>query len=644
MAVSKMKKLTAAVTKDESRRITQLLERLSCVELQSSPISDEPQAEKVSSTEAEEARLAVFRLESAIKKLLPYRTGKEGLFTPPQKITHAELCGTDERFERAVKYADEVDGLFARIAELKADAAKAESDIKMLEPWRALDLPLDTEGTKQTRVIYGTFPAVTDISGAQARIGEKIPEFFLEQVTADQSAKYAVIIALKDYEADILALLSQNGFIRLDLSAFTGTAGEAIEKLYQDLSRIDNEITSVNERLSELAREIPEMKRAADILRSKAGRAEAERKFAHTRETVIITGWVPARAVEKVQAELEKLDCAFSLDEPEEGDEPPTLLLNKRSLSPFEMVIGMYSLPAYGTFDPTFIMSIFYFVIFGLMLADFIYGLLLAVGGFLALRFLHLGGGAKRLVKLFAICGISCMIFGLLFGGYLGDFPVVFAQNMLGKTIESPALWFDPMADPVMFLVVSLALGLIHLLFGMGIKFYVLWVTGHPFAAIFDVGSWYVLYAGIGLYFVNSTLGFIIAGVGALMLILSQGRDAKNPIARLGKGILSIYGIVNFVADLLSYSRIMALGMASAVIASVINIMSTLSGPSPVGYILMVVILVFANIVNLAINLLGSFVHTSRLQYIEFFGKFYEDGGRAFKPLAPELEYTEITE
>ena len=200
------------------------------------------------------------------------------------------------------------------------------------------------------------------------------------------------------------------------------------------------------------------------------------------------------------------------------------------------------------------------------------------------------------------------------------------------------------MADPITFLLFSLGIGVVHILVGMGIKFYILCATGHPFAAIFDIGSWYNVFAGIGIYFFNSYVGLAIALTGTAMLVFSQGRDAKNPVMKLLKGVMSLYGFVNFVADLLSYSRIMALGMASAVIASVINIISTLTGPTVVGYIVMIVIIIFGNVVNLAINLLGSFVHTSRLQYIEFFGKFYEDGGRQFSPLAPELEYSEISE
>jgi V/A-type H+-transporting ATPase subunit I len=334
--------------------------------------------------------------------------------------------------------------------------------------------------------------------------------------------------------------------------------------------------------------------------------------------------------------------CCYELSEPGQDDTVPVLLQNRQPASAFEMVIGLYSLPVYGSYDPTVIMSFFYFIIFGLMLGDVVYGLLLTAGGFIALKYLDLDAGVKKIIRLFAICGISCIISGILFGSYLGDLPVVFMDKMMGIKIKSPALLFDPLADPIMFLVVTLATGVVHLVAGMGVKFCILWSAGKRFDAIFDVGSWFVLFAGIGVYAINSGVGKYIALTGAAMLILTQGRAEKNIFMKLIKGVGSIYSIVSYAADLLSYSRIMALGMASAVIASVVNILATLVGPSIIGFAVMAVIVLLGHAVNLGINILGTFVHTSRLQYIEFFGKFYEDGGKEFRPIRPEMKYTHV--
>jgi Archaeal/vacuolar-type H+-ATPase subunit I len=642
-----MKKLTAVVPAADSERLTRVLEKLSCVEL-CKVLSDDSEPslppDRNTGSDAGEARREVMRLESVIKKLTPYRAGKPALFPPPEKLSFGELYKPDRRFDEAIAAADESDKLFVRLTELKNETARLEAAITALEPWKSYDLPLGFDNTRQTHLIYGTFPITADIGAVEARLERDIEGFYLERVSSDENVIYTVVIYHNDDDVDMPALLSQNGFVKLELAGYDDTAVQKIAALGGELSRAKTETETVISKLSDMADKLPALKRACDVLRSRASRAEAKQNYLRTRDTVIISGWLPVRAVDAVKTELEKLDCAYSVDEPAPGETPPSLLLNNKALSPFEMVLGMYSLPAYGAFDPTLIMSIFYFLIFGLMLNDFVYGLLLTVGGFLAMKFLHLARGTRRLVGLFAICGISCMVSGILFGGYLGDFPVVFAKNMLGITMPSPALWFDPVSDPISFLILSLVVGFIHLIVGMGIKFYVLCATGHPFAAIFDIGSWYVVYAGIGLYFLNPTIGAVVAIAGAAMLVLSQGREEKNIVMKLLKGILSLYGFVNFVADLLSYSRIMALGMASAVIASVINIISTLNGPSVIGYLVMIVIIVLGNVINLAINLLGSFVHTSRLQYIEFFGKFYEDGGIPFTPLTPELEYSEITE
>jgi V/A-type H+-transporting ATPase subunit I len=286
-------------------------------------------------------------------------------------------------------------------------------------------------------------------------------------------------------------------------------------------------------------------------------------------------------------------------------------------------------------------MSLFYVVIFGLMFADVGYGLLTVLACFGGVALLKPREGMKRFLLMFGYCGISCIAMGVVFGGYFGDFPSALMENMFGVTIAEVALWFNPVAEPLTFLVVALAAGAIHLIGGMAVQFYVLCKRGQVFAAIFDIGSWWVLFAGIGVFVLaGPTPGFIVAGTGAAMLILTQGRHEKNVVMKFLKGLYAIYGIINYVSDLLSYCRILALGLAASVIAEVFNLLSMMAGPTVVGYVMMVVVFCIGHALNLAINLLGTFVHTSRLQYIEFFGKFFEDGGQKFEPMAPSAKYT----
>ena len=199
----------------------------------------------------------------------------------------------------------------------------------------------------------------------------------------------------------------------------------------------------------------------------------------------------------------------------------------------------------------------------------------------------------------------------------------------------------DPLQSPVEFLVLSLGVGAVHLLAGMAIKAVILCRDGHPLDALFDIGSYWLLFAGIGVLFVNRTVGIILTAAGVAAILATQGRAKKGVFGKILGGFGGLYGLIGYVSDLLSYSRILALGLASAVLGQVVNMMATMAGPTFAGFILLILVFTLGHVLNLAINVLGTFVHTARLQYIEFFGKFYEDGGTPFRPIAPADKYSE---
>lgn len=636
-----MKKLSLIAMKRDADRLAGRLLRLSCVEVVR--VGDPDPTMKLLDCSEEAARTDSERkrVTQAIRLLSEYDDSKKKLFPAREKITFEQIENGDETVRLALEAADKALAAEAKKKEILGKLSEGKLKRAMLEPWETYGLPLGVKGTESTVLRLGTLPASVDTEQLE---NGPFP-LSVETVKEDKRVKYVSVLCAKKEEGEAFSYLSEKGFLPAGLPEMNGTVQEEKEALAADeeaLLALDGEQTQT---LRSLVPSLGTLKEASDLLETKLHGVSAKQKLLCTDETVMLSGWVPEGMEEKVGKELDRFDCSYEMTDPAPEDDPPTLLVNPKNFDPFEMIIGLYSLPAYGTFDPTFIMSIFYFIIFGMMLADAVYGLILVVCCFGALKLFDLQGGTKKLVKLFGICGISCMIWGVLFGSYFGDFPVVFAEKMLGmENVKSPAILFDPVADPISFLILSLAVGAVHLLVGMGIKAYVLIRTGKPWAALFDVGSWYILFAGIGLYFVSPAVGIAVAVLGALMLVLTQGREKKGIFGKISGGLLSLYDIVNYVSDLLSYSRIMALGMSSAVIASVLNIISTLKGPTVVGYIVMTVVVLFANVVNLAINLLGSFVHASRLQYIEFFGKFYEDGGRPFDPVAPSSEYTVIEE
>lgn len=645
MSISLMKKLSLIALKEDSDRLMKKLMWLSCVQLDTVDANESQGLELADfANERVETDRLYKRCESAIRFLTPYDKAKQGLFSPGLETEKENFNKNGSIYKEALGAAEKAEELQRAESELRAEINNKTAMRDALIPWRSYDVPFAQMNTRDAESILGTVPLSCTISQLETAILEKTDEFQLEYINSDINVNYISLIVYCKSADKVKEVLSRFGFIKSDFKAYKDTAEREKEKLDLELSELNEREKSLEAQINELALALPNIKRCSDILNTEIALINEKQKLMQTGLTVFMSAWVPEKSAEKVSKLLDSFDCFYEYSEPQEGDDVPVYLMNRQPMKAFEPVIELFSLPAYGTYDPTFFVSLFYFVIFGFMLADVAYGLILAVGGFLAYKFLNLPKGTKNLILMFAICGISCTITGLLMGSYFGDLPKVMSETFGSGKIQSLVIWFDPVNDPITFLIISLAIGAIHLLFGMGIKFYMLCRNGKVFDAIADIGSWYVLFAGIGLFFINSAVGAGVAVIGALMLICTQGRNEKNIIMKFLKGLYSIYGIMNYVSDLLSYSRIMALGVASAVIASVVNLLATLLPRGIPGFCAMVLILLGGHVLNLAINLLGSFVHTSRLQYIEFFGKFYEDGGRMFKPIAPELNYSTVSE
>ena len=302
----------------------------------------------------------------------------------------------------------------------------------------------------------------------------------------------------------------------------------------------------------------------------------------------------------------------------------------------------MFALPTYRGLDPNFMVAPFYFLFFGMMLSDAGYGLLLAIGGFLVLKYTNIRGSMRNMIKMFAFCGVSTVIWGFLFGTFFGDAVGVISSTFFGSDVALKPLWFDPVSDPITLLIVSFVVGFIHIMVGLGLKMYMLIRDKQYFSAVFDIGSWMVLLLGIPVILVNAVVGGIMVGAGALSLILTQGREKKDIFGKIIGGVGSLYDITGYLSDVLSYSRILALGLSAGVIGSVFNKLGSLGGGNFLGLILFIVIFAVGHVLNLALGVLSAYVHASRLQYIEFFSKFYESGGRKFDEFGVNAKYTEI--
>jgi V/A-type H+-transporting ATPase subunit I len=611
MAVCAMQKLTAAALRSDADYLIRRLMWLSCVEVIPVKTETDRLPDAVSSFESEcaDAERDLKKLGSAINLLKNYvsKDKKSGLFSRRPEINRERYDAGRSEYSAEFGAAQRAEEITHRISEIANKKINLLGSVSALQPWKDCPVPLDLTATKETCVWFGTLPLNVTAEAASAAIqsaSEQPVPCAVEQINEDAQNRYVVIIYHISCEDIVYSALSSAVFVNLDLHGYTGTAAENLRIIESEIIKSDNERCALENELSVIAASIGSIKIAYDAAAARLSVLTAKKKLYETSETVILSGWVPRKAAGKVTGQLEKMCCCWELSEPQEGDSVPVLLQNRQPASAFEMVIGLYSLPAYGSFDPTVIMSVFYFIIFGLMLGDVVYGFLLAAGGVFALKFLDFDSGIKKIIRLFAICGISCIISGILFGSYLGDLPVVFMDKILGIKIESPALLFDPVTEPILYLFIALAAGVLHLVAGMIIKFFILWRSGDRLGAIFDVGSWFILFTGIGVYTVIPDAGKYIAVSGVLIIILTQGRAEKNIFMKFIKGLGSLYGIINYASDLLSYSRIMALGMASAVIASVVNILATLVGTSIIGFPIMIIIILIGHAINLSINCL----------------------------------------
>jgi len=653
VAVSGMKKLSAVTLRENADGLLYSLQRLRCVEVHAETETLQPAGE------GERLTAAISRAQEAIDFLSGYRVKTRGLFVSPVEKEW------DQGLPEGESIADEAVALAGKMTEIRSEQTSIRVMREGLLPWKRYTRDLPESRTKFTKTICGLVPVSVDFGEmenslqeyacAVEEIPQELPETEMTvyirgmEIKETQKPKQlnralAVTAWLEDWDA-VGQVLHTYGFVQTPcrVQEAEGGASGRLSALAARDAALEAEMAEAVKQAEALAESLPQLEEYKDRLTTKEARIEASGKLVYTKNTAVLTGWVPENMVEKVAEMLDARGDAYLFTDPEPEDDVPVLLENNRMASQFEPVVALYSMPAYGTFDPTFIMSFFYILIFGLMFADVGYGLLLTAGCLIGSRLLKPTGSLGKFLNMFAMCGLSMIVMGVLFGGYLGDLPQAVAQNFGGRTEELDlSLWFNPLNDPMMFLIISIAVGAVHLFAGLAVQFYVLWRKGDKVAAVCDAGSWMVVFLGVGVALAAMTPGLIIVGVGVLMLICTQGRHEKNFIMKIFKGVGSLYGVVNYVSDLLSYSRILSLGLASAVIASVFNIIGTMAGPTVIGVLMLIIVGTIGHAMNLAVNLLGAFVHTSRLQYIEFFGKFYEDGGRPFTPLTPHTQYIRL--
>ena len=669
MAVLQMQRISICALKRDRKAILEQLQSMGVMEMHQ-VAQDETGFEKMDTQSAKvsfEKRVQL--TENALDVLNQYAPEKKSMFASLEGNELIDKADWDEVAVKQEAVMDVADLLIAdhkKIAEAQAEIVKLQTQIESLAPWMSLEVPMNYPGTKKTAMFLGTIAADMTLEMVYEKIAEDNPDleaFDISVISQDRDAVYLSVFCLKEQAAEVENALRTCGFSRPAMVSEEIPA-ERKQKLEAQIAQIQAEIAGIKDDINAHAKDREELKIIGDYYRMRAEKYEVLGTLPQSKRTFIISGYAAKEVIPAVEKAIgEAYDCVIDVEELKEDEEPPVLLKNNGFSESVEGVLESYGLPHKGEIDPTTIMSFFYVFFFGMMLSDAAYGAIIAIVCLVVLKkFPRMSAGMRKSMKMFMYCGLSTLVWGVLFGGYFGDVVDVVSSTFFGKELTIKPLWFAPLNDPMKLLIYSMGFGLVHLFVGLGIKGYMLLKDGKVLDFFCDIVLWYIFLIGLIMMLLPSdifasiaqtkivfpaalvTLSKALAIIGAVGLLLMSGRSSKNPALRLALGAYDIYNITGWLSDVLSYSRLLALGLATGVIASVVNQMGSMLGKSVFGVILFIVVFIVGHTMNLAINLLGAYVHTNRLQFVEFFGKFYEGGGKPFEPFHAETKYVDIKE
>ena len=664
-----MRKLGIYGSKKNRKKVLEFLQKIGAMEIDSIESEEVPFDKMDTSSERIRFQKIADEFDYVIDFLKPYDTAKSGsLFNFENTLISEDEYREIEKNRRDYySKVKDVLGLEKDLAECKATISRKENKIATLSPWSKLDIPLNSEKTKRTKIFIGTFPNSLTGEELDDIISEGLEEpipYTAEILYNENQITNVCVIAANVIADKVEENMRSHGYTKLPFLSHRVPI-KAMEKRQNDIKIEEKKIEETQAKLAEFVEYIPKFKIAADYYRTRAEKYRILGMLPQSDKIFFIKGWVEAFRADSIAKLLEeKFDVVVEIEQDDEA--APIKLKNNHFSEASEGVLESYGLPTHGRVDPTFVMSIFYVFFFGMMLSDAGYGIVMAlVCAIVLLKFKRMDSGLNKMLRLFFWCGLSTTFWGFMYGGFFGDAIDVIAHTFCGVPAETQVLkpiWFAPLESPMRLLIYCMLFGLIHLFAGLAIKGFEYLKNKDIVGFISDVISWYMFITGLVLLLVSSDIFASIAGkqivfspamvlvskiltIGGVVIILfMSGRANKNWGLRIALGAYDIYGVTGWLSDVLSYSRLLALGLATGVIANVINMMASMKGNSVGGVIIFILVFILGHTLNILINLLGAYVHTNRLQYVEFFGKFYDGGGKPFKPFKLVNRYVEIKE
>lgn len=644
MAIVKMKRLRLLGLRADREQLLRPLQSLGCVEI-SEPAIDLSDPAWSALTKPEGGGLAKAReqsqqLKSALDTLARYAPSKDGLLTARPTLTEKQFFD-DGVYAGGLSAAEQINDAERALAACQAEQAKLQTQKASLEPWLPLDVPLETEGDATVSVIFGAVPSKVDFAAVEAAVAQATDLAQLFPSGSDQDLRYFLLVCHASVQSDCSEAMRPFGYSRVTLRSWTGTAADNIRLLDNRIAAQERQMQEHKDRITALGGKRDLLRQCVDRAAQEIDREENKARLIDTDAAFLLEGWLPADKEAEFSSLLSGYTCAWETAEPAPEDYPtvPVQLRNGPLAKPLNMVTDMYALPAYGSVDPNPLMAPFFIVFYGMMMADMGYGIVMMLISWIVMKKTKPNGPTMRyMIPLLGLCGVSTFIWGAVTGSFFGDMiPKLVQLFNPDSTFALPSL-FSPLDDALPVLVGSLCLGLAQIFTGMAVSMYKQIKRGETMAAVCNEGAWFAVFICAGLAVVTKQATVFVAAM-IVILVLTQGYGKKGIGGKLmGIGGSLYNNITGYFSDILSYSRLMALMLAGAVIAQVFNTLGLITG----NVITFFLISLLGNGLNFALNILGCFVHDMRLQCLEFFGRFYEDGGRPFSPLAIKTTYVDI--
>ena len=644
MAKSKLLYFEILAHLNESKKLLDFLQKLGVTEIEDAAHEE---LIKYKTDETVNEYLRKSRIcEKAFRILERYCEINKSLiqkFTDYREIEYSEYKLISDKNEEIFEVCESLIEAESKILQLKKEISREKSSIDYYSSWKSLDIPLGSKRTMSTSIFVGSFKRQLTKERIFSLIEERDSELIdveIEIVHTEKMLTNSVLMCHNSHGNKLQSILSEIGFYcpqKLPMM----TPQKALEECEKNISALKDKIEDTENEINHFKDRYESVRFLYDYYTAQAEKYKAVENTGVTESTVYICGYVPEKYADEVKFEVERQFAAhMELSKPDyENSDVPVLIENRSFAAGVESITNMYSPPSNKDVDPNPVMSFFYYAFFGLMLSDAGYGLLMVIAMLFAKYKLKVRGSMKKTADMYLYCGISTVFWGTLFGGWFGDLIPTVMKNFMG--IENPpslALWLEPMNDTMDLLMYSMLFGIVHLFAGLAIRFFMLIKEKNYLGAVFDVIPVVIFVIGFaiaGAAFIFTVperikpYGTILLAVGAILIVLTAGRSSKNILGKLGGGLYALYNTASgYLGDILSYSRLLALCLVTGVIANVVNLLAAMPG----NIVIFVIIFIVGHTINIAINLIGTYVHTNRLQYVEFFSKFYEGSGRAFTP------------